>query len=475
MKRMLSILLALSFLFTLCACGADASRPVSSGEPTGQTGSDPNRGEDAGPAVLAEAVYPAMAPRPREEDYVREGGWDLDESFYEAARAWREDLAALRLQPEGYAASLDPWLAGCIRQFLSGGEDGNRVVSPLNITMALAMLAEVTDGNTRQQILDLLGAEDLDALRSTAHALWLQSYQNDGQTSSILANALFLAREPDYVPETLEKLSALYFASAFRGQMGSPEYDALLQRWINEQTGGLLSGPASALHMDPQTVLALASTLYFKSPWTSSFSENGTESGVFHAPGGDMTVDFMHRSDSRVYYWGEHFGAVGLEMENGGLMWFLLPDEGFRPEDLLEDEEALAFLLSRDKSGWEKQKDLLVRLSLPKFDVSSDLDLIRGLQALGLSDLFDPAVSDFSPLIRDSVPLFVSRVEHAARVLIDEEGCEAAAFTVIMVAAGMAPPPDDSLDFVLDRPFLFCVTNAGGLPLFTGLVNEPAA
>ena len=61
---------------------------------------------------------------------------------------------------------------------------------------------------------------------------------------------------------------------------------------------------------------------------------------------------------------------------------------------------------------------------------------------------------------------------HAARVVIDEEGCTAAAFTV--VAPGGSAAPEDEVDFVLDRPFLFCITGDSGLPLFVGIVNNPA-
>ena len=56
---------------------------------------------------------------------------------------------------------------------------------------------------------------------------------------------------------------------------------------------------------------------------------------------------------------------------------------------------------------------------------------------------------------------------------VDEEGCEAAAYTVVMVEAGGAMPPDDEVDFTLDRPFLFAVTGDSDLPLFTGVVNQP--
>lgn len=56
---------------------------------------------------------------------------------------------------------------------------------------------------------------------------------------------------------------------------------------------------------------------------------------------------------------------------------------------------------------------------------------------------------------------------------VDEEGCEAAAYTVIMVGAGAEMPPDDEVDFTLDRPFLFAITGEGNLPLFVGVVNQP--
>ena len=144
------------------------------------------------------------------------------------------------------------------------------------------------------------------------------------------------------------------------------------------------------------------------------------------------------------------------------------------PEELLRDDEAMDFLLTARKADWEKQKTLTVHLTVPKFDVSSDLDLVEGLKAMGVTDVFDPNLSDFSPLIQSTDPIFVNQAKHAARVHIDEEGCEAAAYTVIMMMAGAAAPPDEELDFVLDRPFLFVITSPDELPLFAGLVNRPA-
>jgi hypothetical protein len=110
--------------------------------------------------------------------------------------------------------------------------------------------------------------------------------------------------------------------------------------------------------------------------------------------------------------------------------------------------------------------------NIPKFDVVSDLDLRDGLNALGITGVFDATVADFSPMTSKVAEIFLSKADHAARVAIDEEGVTAAAYTVMMMA-GAAAPPEEEMDFVLDRPFLFAITGADGLPLFVGVVNRP--
>ena len=146
---------------------------------------------------------------------------------------------------------------------------------------------------------------------------------------------------------------------------------------------------------------------------------------------------------------------------------FVLPDEGVAPEALLQEEDFLARLeFYGDAASWGE-----VQWSVPKFDVNSDLDLMDALKRLGITDLPDYNRADLSALT--DLDAFLSEAKQLARVKVDEEGCEAAAYTVIMVDCGAAMPPDDEVDFVLDRPFLFAVTGESGLPLFTGVVNQP--
>ena len=162
--------------------------------------------------------------------------------------------------------------------------------------------------------------------------------------------------------------------------------------------------------------------------------------------------------------------SVAQPLENGGgTMWFILPDEGVRVQELLQTDELMEFLRSNGK--WENRKTLKINLSVPKFDISSQTDLREVFKSLGVTDVFDQKTADFSAMT-NMKDIFVSKASHGVRVAIDEEGVTAAAYTA-MYFAGAAPPPEDEMDFVLDRPFLFVVTSDDGLPLFAGSVYRP--
>lgn len=373
-------------------------------------------------------------------------------------------------QEEGYADGLETFFIASIREFLSGKE-GNRVYSPLNVYMALSMLAELTDGDSRQQILDLLDTEDMETLREQAKAIWNAQYRDDGATTSILASSLWLDQDVDYNSSVLDLLAENYYTSSYQGEMGSSRFSQAYQDWINEQTRGLLEEQSKELKLKEEDILALAATVCFQAKWSEEFNENNTSSQTFHGTSQDITCDFMHSRNQGTYYWGQQFGAVGRSLDNGGgTMWFLLPDEGVSPEELLEDPQVTEFLVNRDT--WENSKYLTVNLALPKFDITSQMDLKEGLKNLGITQVFDETAADFSALVPDMEKLFVSQVQHDVRVAIDEEGVTAAAYTA-MSASDAAMPPEDEVDFVLDRPFLFVLTNEDGLPLFAGIVEQP--
>ncbi len=418
---------------------------------------------------IARASYPETVPYPLESDYYTENGM-LNEAYFTAYETWMD---ANRSRPQLTAEevrTLYPFFKNGVRQFLNGTE--NRVCSPLNIYMALAMLSGLTAGDSQKQILDLLSAKTPEALAAQANRIWNALYTDDGVSSTLLGSSLWLSEGIRFNADTLKKIAENFYASSYSGRMGSPEFDAALQAWLNEQTRGLLSEQAGGVAMAPETVLALATAIYFKANWDDEFDDYNTSNQTFHAVDGDRDAPFMHQVFRGAVCDGDGFTAVYKELRDSG-MWLILPDEGATPAGLLDSGAAMDFLSDPEKYATSRDAD--VDLSLPKFDVTSDLDLVGGLKALGITDVFSATASDFSPMTAERDDIALGQVKHAARVKIDEEGCEAAAFTVMMAMATGMPEPLPLVEFTLDRPFVFAVTADSGLPLFVGAVQTPVS
>lgn len=430
---------------------------------TGGNGNGPISGQKnpENALVVYAAEYPEMHP------YPENNGFDFDEEEY---KAWQQSQREIAPDSKEYMSGVWGFSRDTMAEFLANSKGENKIYSPINIYLALGMLAEVTDGQSREQVLGLLHAKDINVLRQNASDLWLAHYCDDGRFTSKLGASMWLDEGVNYVPETLQQVAEVYRASSYRGEMGTPEMNTALQSWLNEQTGGLLKDQVAGVELDKEAILALATTLYYQAKWDHEFNKNQTTQETFHAPGGDVNCDFMHNSDSGFYYWDEKFAAVQKPFEAGGGMFFILPDDDVALEDLLKNEQVLNLIENHE--DWENKKHLIVNMSVPKFDVVSKMSLVEELQQLGVTDVFDSGVADFTPLTKDVDGIYVSQVEHAARVKIDEEGCEAAAYTVI-VMCGAAMPPKEEVDFVADRPFLFVITGRDGLPLFIGVVNQP--
>ncbi|MCI8577457.1 MAG: DUF4825 domain-containing protein [Lachnospiraceae bacterium] len=105
---------------------------------------------------------------------------------------------------------------------------------------------------------------------------------------------------------------------------------------------------------------------------------------------------------------------------------------------------------------------------IPKFTYGSSRKLTENLKELGVRKAFG-AEADF-PGISDYKPLGISGVSQDAHIAIDENGVEAAAFTEIAYAG--AAPPDGRADMILNRPFLYVIRSRGQI-LFMGICGNP--
>ncbi|MDE7278616.1 MAG: hypothetical protein K2N26_02690, partial [Oscillospiraceae bacterium] len=284
--------------------------------------------------TLAEAEYPVMAHYPNEDDCFDENGVWQDELAALYYDPWYEQSIERRQAGKNVEDTLNSFFQSTVSEFLIGSDGENRVYSPVNVYMALAMLAETTDGNSRSQILDLIGSDSIESLREQAENMWKANYRNDGATTSILANSLWLNESAAFNEETVNRLADSYRAASYRGNMSSKDMTAALRNWLNDQTGGLLGDAVEGVSLDPETVISLCSTVYFRAKWNSQFSPENNDYKTFHSPDADIETEFMNNTnDYGPYFWGEDYGAVWLAFADGGAMWLILPDEDKTVDD----------------------------------------------------------------------------------------------------------------------------------------------
>ena len=160
MKKLLAILLAAACAFSLAACAAAPDTPAAEEQPG--CISDPTTQQ------LAAPVEAAMAQYPNEAKYTASNGNFDSEKYDEDWDAWWESYQEKTADMTDPAA-MTHWFTTSIPALMQDAGKENRVCSPLNIYMALSMLAAVTDGQTRQQILDALEFDpdwDAEAIQS---------------------------------------------------------------------------------------------------------------------------------------------------------------------------------------------------------------------------------------------------------------------------------------------------------------------
>ena len=405
--------------------------------------------------------------RPDRDDYESYEAFRVDYDIYDAAMAQRETDALTAYE------QLKTFFTESGAAYV-GDTTENRVWSPVNAYIGLAMLAEVTAGDSRQQIMDALQVSDLDTLRAQVSAVWEELYtDNDSNEICTLANSLWLNEDLTYNQDTMDALAYHHYASIYQTDLGSQKATKALQTWLNNNTGGLLTDKTGSAGFPPEAVLTLASTVYLQAKWSDEFNAAKNTVDPFHAPGGDVSATYMNKQNLQTnYYWGEDFGAVALFLKNGCKMWFILPDEDKTVMDVLSDGEYLDILTPDGEEDSSNSKYMKVNLSVPKFDIASSADLSGILQNLGITDVFDFAKSNFTAITADT-PVVLTGVNQAARVIIDEQGVKAASY-LEFPGAGAAAPPEEIIDFILDRPFVFVIADTQtGIPLFTGVVNEP--
>ena len=357
--------------------------------------------------------------------------------------------------------------------------DGNAVLSPASIAIALGMARAGARGETATQmdaVLHDIAADGhptwlnaLDAALASRTGTFKDANGKDVPVALRIANAPFAQKgmtlQPDFLKALAERFDAGVRLVDFVGAT-EPSRQAI-NGWVKDQTEARIPELLAKGTLDEMTRLVLVNAIYLKAAWQHPFDPLLTKPAAFtHLDGSTGDVATMHLSTELAYAEGSGWRAVEVPYVGGKLAMTIIV-----PDDLRTFVAGLdAATLEAITSGLTERQPL-VDLALPLFGTETKLELADVLSSLGMPAAFDPAKADFSGMTTEQ-QLYVGAVIHQANIDVDEKGTTASAATAVVMEATSLPL--DHVVMNVDRPFLFALRDVTtGAIVFLGQITSP--
>lgn len=351
-------------------------------------------------------------------------------------------------------------------------DEENIMISPLSISVALAMAYNGADGSTKTEMektLKLFGLTPAEINASYKHLIAaLQSV--DEKVVFELANAIFYKEGFAVKPDFLEVNVKNYDAEVSSLDFNSPAALKTINDWVATKTHDKILKIIDNLSPDDRMVLLNA--VYFNGIWTTEFEKEGTKLNYFTKKNGDsVEVPMMNKEDKLEYTSNSLFEAVKLPYGNGQYnMIVMLPSENKSSQNVID--ELSAGNLKKWAEEFKTEEHVIV--TMPRFKFAFETGLNEVLKEMGMPKAFSDQ-ADFSK-ITDQEDLFISSVRHKSFIDVNENGTEAAAVTSITIGTTSAGPGEtvQKIYFTVDKPFVFALTEKDtGAILFMGEVQNP--
>ena len=374
----------------------------------------------------------------------------------------------------------DPRLAAAVAPLVDGSAElgwelhrrcaqpgKNALLSPLSITLALAMLREGATGDTAAEMDRVLHLRMAD-LGGSVGRLRLALEESVGDRL-LVANGLWHRADSPPKEAYRRRLLEHYGVEPRAFDPKVPQAAvADVNRWVAERTKNRIQDLLPADAIGSLTEAVLANAIYFRAEWRKPFDVESTKPRPFSlSPDVAVDVPTMHAALRLPYAQTADATVVELPYRGDRLsMLVVLPKTR---HGLAALEERLAASPWAAWSAAVRPRD--VHLRLPRFSFASKPDLMAALLALGLRSPFEGG--EFGGL--SDASFAVGDVVHAATIDVEESGTTAAAVTVLSVSRGGDDFDwDRAAEFVADQPFLFAIREVRtGAILFVGRICDP--
>ncbi|RPH89289.1 MAG: serpin family protein, partial [Calditrichaeota bacterium] len=346
----------------------------------------------------------------------------------------------------------------------------NLFISPLSISMALAMTLNGASGETAAEMIKTLHHTTMsEEERNSAYQSLIALLTSiDRQIQFEIANSIWIRQdfqvEPDFV-----NLNQKYFDAMVQNMdFASPSAVQQINEWVSRNTHEKIKKILDSIPGD--MVMYLMNAIYFKGDWSYQFDKEKTSDRSFKpTPTSAIPCRMMiQTNDAFPYYADEKAQVIDLPYGNGQFSTTVfLPAEGFTTTDILRE-------LTPEK--WQQTLQMLQKqrgtLELPKFKLEYEKILNQTLMDLGMQLPFSVA-ADFTRINKNG-NLYISEVKHKTFVQVDEEGTEAAAVTSVGISLTSIGGDKAGFFMTVDRPFVMIIhEKSSGALLFMGVIRQP--
>lgn len=350
-------------------------------------------------------------------------------------------------------------------QVVSSSEaDENVIVSPVSASIVLSMLSNGCNGKLAGQIAEVLGCDDTAALNSLSAKYFAELPQVDPSATVNFANSVWYSDELTLTQPFTDAVQSYYtpdiFACDFAGNSDGVQQD--IDKWVSDKTNGIIK--SFKLPLKENTTNVMLNTLYFKGAWRRKFDKADTREENFQGAKNTVKVPMMHKTLKADFAFDDKYTMARLDFGNRAYSaTFVLPNEGVTTDELLTSGK-FKF------EYFDMLFDCDLTISLPRFKIDNlDVrDMTDDFVEMGLS-----ALNEYLPLAMFNEEVTSAYgVYQKCAVEFNEEGGEAVASSGV-VGGDLAPGPSSSATMVLNRPFLFYITESStGAILFAGRVAQ---
>lgn len=353
----------------------------------------------------------------------------------------------------------------------------NPLISPVSAYLALTMAGCGADGATREEFYDVLGKDML----PLSDDMMNRFPTTDEQMKLSIANSAWIDDEMAVDDTWLGTMKSLLEAEAVQAALSTEQTMNEINNWIDTKTNGLIPDLLET-PLDVQTRLALFQTIYFKGKWQYPFEPQNTYKEAFYLQRGQeetVQAEMMNMYLTELDYLSNDFmeGVILPYQQNDANSSKTLAFVALKPTGE-EDIRALYAQLSAEiiTDVIANKQTHTVNLKLPKFEVTFDEKLNESLINMGLSECFDEDKANFDQLGKtiNGDTLFINLVRQKAKIIVDEEGTEAAAATEVLMCDRGALIETELIELNFNEPFLYMLLDLETeIPLFIGILDNP--